>query len=123
MKVATKQGIGRTLNECGVPKMRYSHSKVVRGWSTQQSGWTSEETETGFLVRYVYAYYSRGWGTRGKTDQEIADHKTKVASTISSRLETMLVALMAKRFDASLVYDNGQSFISINNTTTKETAT
>ena len=115
MKVATKQGIGRTLNECGVPKMRYSHSKMVRGWSTQQSGWTSEATETGFLVRYVHAYYSRGWGTRGKTEQEIADHQTRVASTINSRLETMLAALVAKGLNAALV---GQSIL-INN---KETA-
>lgn len=100
-KVPTKQGIGRTLNDTLIRKMGYTHSSMVRGWSTQYSGWTSEETETGFVVGYVRAQGM--WGSRGKTEQEIADHQEMIVRTIDINIQKMFTALVAKGYDASLV--------------------
>ena len=101
MKLATKQGVGRALNEAGVFKAGLRTTRI-KGYSEQTSGWTSSETETGFVVKYHYAQNS--WRTpRSTTDQRFENAQKFIASRTNQNLQVMLVALVAKGFDAVLI--------------------
>ncbi|CAB4145648.1 hypothetical protein UFOVP1219_59 [uncultured Caudovirales phage] len=98
MKKATKQGIGRTLNDKGISKTKDVHSRMVRGWSNRMSGWESKETETGFVVVWIHG--TSTWGSRGKTDQEIADHVASREAYLQRNLDRIFDALTNKGYDA-----------------------
>jgi len=101
MKLATKQGIGRALNQAGVFKAGLRTTRI-RGYCEQTSGWTSTETETGFVIKYHYAQNS--WRTpRSSTDQRFENAQKFITARTNQNLEVMLVALLAKGFDALLI--------------------
>ena len=109
-KIATKQGIGRTLNDAGIRKTGYTYSSMVRGYSTQYSGWKSEETENGFKVNWVQSHQS-SWGSRGKTPEQIAEHEALIAGHVETAVKKIFDALTAKGYDTSM---DGQTIL-INN--------
>lgn len=109
-KIATKQGIGRTLNDAGIRKTGYTYSSMVRGYSTQYSGWKSEETENGFKVNWVQSHQS-SWGSRGKTPEQIAEHDAQIAGHVETAVKKIFDALTAKGYDTSM---DGQTIL-INN--------
>ncbi len=110
-KIATKQGIGRALNDAGIKKTGYIYSSRIRGYATPTSGWESVETENGFKVTFkmvsggVRAHYSQS--------QEVKDRISAVNQEyIDGQLKRMHDALKAKGYDTSF---DGET-IFVNNT-------
>ena len=97
MRNATKQTLSRALNQTGVIQAGLRTTRIVE-WT---SGWTTSETETGFVIKYHHAQNTLR--TQGKTDDLFQKCEKWITARPNQNLQTMLVGLVAKGFDAVLI--------------------
>jgi hypothetical protein len=107
IKKVTQVGIARTLNDVGCRKAGSSHSKMVRGYSTPTSGWTSTQLDDGnFRIQYKVAYGTYNKECRvGLTDAERIETHEVCTKLFITKLNGYAEVLAAKGYKVEVVVE------------------